>query len=116
EAAAAIVEGLAPRLETMMKGEAGKPATAAQIRAKDAAFRLVPLADEALAAKLTGAVVAFYVADFPSRSLAGDVSAEQVARKLGDPAVARMAEAMSAKMPPEALVKLAELVGELGSE
>src|SRR5690606_40034776 len=70
EAAAAIVKGLAPRLEALMKGGAGEPATASQIRAKDAAFRLVPLAYEVSAAKLTDAVAAIYVADVPCRSLA----------------------------------------------
>src|SRR5690606_31496535 len=110
EAAEAIVRDLAPRLSAMMKGEPGQPATPTQIRAKDAAFRLVPLAEQPVADKLVDDLVGFYVADFPSRSLAGDVSAEQVARKLGDAAVSRMIEAMSAKMPPEALVKLAELI------
>jgi hypothetical protein len=111
----AIVGDVAPRLAVMMKGTPGEPATAAQIRAKDAAFRLVSFADASVREKLVDDIVAFFVEDFPSRSLAGDASAEQVARKLGDPAVSRMIAAMSAKMPPEALVKLAELMAELGN-
>ena len=114
EAVEAIVRDLAPRLSAMMKGEPDKPASAEQIRAKDAAFRLIPFAEAPVAEQLVGDVVAFYVEDFPSRSLAGDVSAEQVARKLGEPAVSRMVGALDAKMPPEALVKLTELISELG--
>jgi hypothetical protein len=111
----AIVADVAPRLTVMMKGAAGEPPTPAQIRAKDAAFRLVAFAEGPVREKLVEDIVGFFVADFPSRSLAGDASAEQVARKLGDPAVSRMIAAMSAKMPPEALVKLAELMAELGN-
>jgi hypothetical protein len=99
----------------MMKGKVGEPATPAQIRAKDAAFRLVAFAAGPVREQLIDDLVAFYVDDFPSRSLAGDASAEQIARKLGDSAVSRMIDAMSAKMPPEALSKLAELMAELGN-
>jgi hypothetical protein len=114
QAVEAIVRDLAPRLSSMMKGKPGEPATPAQVRAKDAAFKLVPFAEGQVRDQLIGDLVAFYVEDFPARSLAGDVSAEQVARKLGDVAVSRMIDAMSAKMPPEALTKLAELMAELG--
>jgi len=115
EAVAAILRDLEPRVGAMIAGKEGEPATASQIRGKDAAFRLVGYADGAVKDKLVEHVVGFYVADFPGRSLAGDASAEQVAQKLGDPAVVRLVDAMSAKMPPEALVKLGELVASLGS-
>lgn len=114
-----IIEGLAEGLiELMAKApEAGKAADgvpAYQVRAKDAAFLLVGSASPATREKLTKAVVSWYTADFNGRSLSGSFSAEQVVRGLGSSAAKSLVDALSAKLPQQALVKLAELIGQLG--
>lgn len=118
EAAKELVSRIAPELSRMMAA-AGDPKEMPEplsIRAKDAAFRLQAFADEELRLQLIADIIDFYAVDFASRSLLGDVSAEQVVRELGDPAANRLIEAMDAKMPPDALAKLAELIGEEGSD
>ncbi|HEX7481549.1 MAG TPA: HEAT repeat domain-containing protein [Polyangiales bacterium] len=114
-----IVEGLADGLITLMKKA---PAQASldgapppyQVRAKDAAFLLVSAATPAVREKLTTAVVSWYTEDFNGRSLSGNFSAEQVVRALGSAAAKSLVDALSAKLPQQALVKLAELIGQLG--
>lgn len=114
-----IVQGLADGLVALMKkpAEAGKEADGApsyQVRAKDAAFLLVNSASPAAREKLTSAVVSWYTEDFNGRSLAGSFSAEQVVRGLGSQAAKSLVDALSTKLPQQALVKLAELIGQLG--
>ena len=104
-------------IELMHKGgpgTPGQPPPAHQIRAKDAAFQLLPLASADSRRKLGDAVVAWYVQDFDDRSLSGNYSAEQVVRALGSSAAKSLVDALSAKLPQPALVKLAELIGQLG--
>lgn len=118
-----IVDGLAPGLEALMKSaapasesEAEQGPPPGQIRAKDAAFLLISQASPAAREQLTKAVVGWYVEDFNGRSLAGNFSAEQVVRALGAPAAAILVDALSTELPQQALVKLSELIGQLGNE
>jgi len=117
-----IVDGLVPGLETMMRTAAEKaPASVDegppphQVRAKDAAFLLTSQASPATRDALTKAVISWYVEDFNGRNLAGNFSAEQVVRALGAPAASILVDALSSELPQQALVKLSELIGQLGS-
>lgn len=117
-----IVDGLVPGLETMMTTAVDKPADNAdegppphQVRAKDAAFLLTSQASPATREALTKSVISWYVEDFNGRSLAGNFSAEQVVRALGAPAASILVDALSSELPQQALVKLSELIGQLGS-
>ncbi len=114
-----IVDGLADGLIALMKKPAatdkgGEGPVDYQVRAKDAAFLLVSNAQPAVRDKLTTAVVGWYTADFNGRSLAGNFSAEQVVRGLGAPAAKSLIDALSAQLPQQALIKLSELIGQLG--
>lgn len=114
-----IVESLADGLIELMKKPADKPnpdgaPPAHQVRAKDAAFLLVSSANPEIREKLTQAVVGWYTADFNGRSLSGNFSAEQVVRGLGTSAARSLVDALNAKLPQQALVKLAELIGQIG--
>ena len=116
---AKIIDGLADGLIAMMKKAPATPssdgtAPAHQIRAKDAAFLLVSSAPPETREKLTRAVVEWYTADFNGRSLSGNFSAEQVVRGLGASAARSLVDALNAKLPQAALIKLAELIGQLG--
>jgi hypothetical protein len=114
-----VVEGLADGLIALMKKPPEKPSSdggppAYQVRAKDAAFLLVPSASPAVREKLTQAVVGWYTEDFNGRSLSGNFSAEQVVRGLGASAARSLVDALNAKLPQQALIKLSELIGQLG--
>jgi hypothetical protein len=85
-----------------------------QIRAKDAAFALIPHAGGESRKALTAAVMRWYTVDFNGRSLSGNYSAEQVVRALGSPAASMLVDALNAQLPQQALGKLAELIGQLG--
>ncbi|MCA9601133.1 MAG: hypothetical protein R3A78_00450 [Polyangiales bacterium] len=119
-ARAEIISGLADGLESLMRGgEAaaqsdGNAATDLQVRAKDAMFSLIDLADGPTHDRFVKAVIDWYSVDFNGRNLAGRTSAEQVIDKLGTAAAARLVDSMNAKIPPAALVKLAELIGKKG--
>jgi len=119
ETRAKIIDGLADGLIALMKKPPATPspdgtAPAHQVRAKDAAFLLVSSAPPATREKLTKAVVEWYTADFNGRSLSGNFSAEQVVRGLGASAARSLVDALNAKLPQAALIKLAELIGQLG--
>ena len=116
-----IIDAMVPGLEELMTGgdtasseDEGPPAE--QVRAKDAAFLLIPQAGDEGRARLERAVVGWYVADFNGRNLAGNYSAEQIVRTLGSSAASILVDAMSPEMPQAALVKLAELIGQLGND
>jgi hypothetical protein len=118
-ASEAIVSGMIPRLEALLSEKPGKAQTAPdpmQIRAKDAAYMVIPYAPEEAKDELLRAVIAWYSADFEGRSLAGDYSAEQVTRALGADAAGMLVDALDAKMLPQAMIKIAEIVGEGGDE
>lgn len=118
----AIIDGMAPGLEQMMRADSaaqgapaeGQGAPPQQVRAKEAAYVIVPLASPATRERLVRAIVGWYSLDFNGRSLAGKYSAEQVIRALGSPAAAMLVDGINAKMPQAALVKIAELIGQLG--
>ncbi|HJL27563.1 MAG TPA: hypothetical protein RMG95_14275 [Polyangiaceae bacterium LLY-WYZ-15_(1-7)] len=122
EAAQQIVDGMVPALQSMMRGgedaqqsdDLGPPMS--QQRAKDAAYLLVEHAGPQARQQLTEAVVGWYAVDFAERHLAGDYSAEQVVRSLGAPAADQLVSAMSSHQPQQALVKIAELIGQIGNE
>jgi hypothetical protein len=95
-------------------GDANTAVVPHQVRAKDAAFLLAGDAPPEVREKLIGAVVGWYTADFNDRSLAGNFSAEQVVRGLGAAAASRLIDALNAQLPQAALIKLAELIGQLG--
>jgi hypothetical protein len=111
----ALIAGMVPGLEELMKKDA-KPDGAAsplQIRAKDAAFLLITHAPPEVRQKLTLSVVDWYMEDFNGRSLAGNYSAEQVIRALGSPAAKVLTKGLNARMPQQALIKMAQLIGQL---
>lgn len=117
-----IIAGMAPLIEQLLKssGEGQKTDSntgvpADQIRAKDAAFQLIPMCDPQTRETLIKDVINWYVDDFENRSLSGNYSVEQVVRALGAPAAAILVDALTAKLPQQALVKLAELIGQLGN-
>lgn len=116
-----IVDGMTPGLLELMRGagtpqqsEEGPP-PALQVRAKDAAFLVLQYASPAQRQELTDGVVDWFVVDFNGRSLAGNFSAEQVVNQLGAPAAQRLVNAMSARIPQQALVKIAQLISTLGT-
>lgn len=117
-----LVGNIASGLMELMQGATTAPtdstqvAPPLQIRAKDAAFLLLPYANDATRQTLTEAIVDWFVVDFNARNLAGNYTAEQVVRQLGAPAASRLVDAMNARMPSQALVKLAELIGSLGTD
>lgn len=112
-----IITGLAPGLDKLMKAGKAEPGVeppAGQIRAKDAAFALVGISEPEARKQLTQIVMSWYVADFDGRSLAGAYSAEQVVRALGASAASMLVDALSARSPQQALIKLAELIAQVG--
>ncbi|MBX3246539.1 MAG: hypothetical protein KF901_05090 [Myxococcales bacterium] len=115
-----IVDGMVPGLQAMMRGgdaaqdpNLGPPPS--QVRAKDAAYILIAHASPGARQQLVEAVVGWYAVDFAARNLSGNYSAEQVVRSLGAPAAEQLVDAMSAQQPQQALVKIAELIGQIGS-
>lgn len=112
--AAEVAKNLANILSaSQVSGTEGpKPA---EVRAKDAAFLLVPFAKGPEREKLIGAVVNWFTLDFSGRNLAGNFSAEQVIKELGPSAAPLLTDALSYKLPAQALVKLTELIGQLGN-
>jgi hypothetical protein len=114
-----IVGGMIPRLEALLAQEPDAAETVPdpiQVRAKDAAYMVIPYAPEDAKDELIRAVVGWYSADFEGRSLAGDYSAEQVTRALGSNAAGMLVDALHEKMPPQAMIKIAEIIGEDGDE
>ncbi len=110
-----LIRGMVPGLEELMKQADAKSEGPAprQIRAKDAAFLLITHAPAAEKGRLTGDVVSWYVEDFNGRSLAGNYSAEQVIRSLGSPAAKALVKGLKARLPQQALIKMAQLIGQI---
>lgn len=111
-----LIRGMVGGLEALMKEGGAKPdggPTPRQIRAKDAAFLLITYAPPEVKTKLTVDIVNWYVEDFNGRSLAGNYSAEQVIRALGSPAAKVLVTGLKARLPQQALVKLAQLIGQI---
>ena len=114
-----IVGAMIPRLEALLSQEPNPTERAPdpiQVRAKDAAYMVIPYAPENSRDALIRSVVGWYSADFEGRSLAGDYSAEQVTRALGAEAAGMLVDALHEKMPPQAMIKIAEIIGEDGDE
>ncbi|MCB9630282.1 MAG: hypothetical protein H6725_23140 [Sandaracinaceae bacterium] len=114
-----IVAGMTPRLlELMTETPAGhnedQGPPPMQVRAKDAAYLLLTHAQGETHTTLVNGVVDWYVRDFVGRSLAGNYSVEQIVRSVGAPAASRLVNALSSRMPQQAMVKIAELVAQLG--
>jgi hypothetical protein len=115
----AIVGGMIPRLQALLSTAPDPEASGPdprQVRAKDAAYMVIPYAPESSRNELIRTVVGWYSADFEGRSLAGDYSAEQVTRALGAEAAGMLVDALHEKMPPQAMIKIAEIIGEDGDE
>jgi len=116
-----LVDMMAPELIRMMRGESTPQANETegipplQIRAKDAAFLVLPYAGDEQEEELRNAIVDWFAVDFNGRNLSGNFSAEQVVRQLGAPAASRLVNAMNAQLPQQALVKVAELISTLGN-
>ncbi len=118
-----IIDGMVPQLEELMRGGdtaetdgGGSGPPDLQVRAKDAAYLLIASAEGQSRERLVNAVVGWYVADFNGRNLAGNYSAEQIIRSLGTPAAGMLVDALNPQMPQPALIKLAELISQLGDE
>jgi len=114
-----VLAGIVPGLTKAMsegKVEPGAEPPPGQIRAKDAAFALISQAGPSAETRkgLTAAVMSWYVTDFDGRSLAGAYSAEQVVRALGASAAGGLVDALNARSPQQALIKLAELIAQVG--
>ncbi len=116
EATGTIVTAMVPRLQGLLEADATETDLQAQIRAKDAAYMLIPYAPEASRTTLTESVVGWYASDFEGRSLAGDYSAEQVTRSLGSEAAGMLVDALHEKMAPLAMIKISEIIAETGDE
>lgn len=118
-----IIEGIATKLEEAMKAD-GQTVAAdnaegfadAQVRAKDAAFILLPYTQDANRQRLSGAIVQWLSADFNGRSLAGKYSAEQIIRTLGASAARQLVAALDSRIPQTALIKLSHLIAQIGDE
>lgn len=114
-----IVAGMVPRLETILSSEPAEQPNgpdATQVRAKDAAYLVIPYAPEQAKDELMRAVVGWYSVDFEGRSLAGNYSAEQVTRALGPSAASMLVDALHEKMRPQAMIKIAEIIGADGDD
>ncbi len=112
-----LVDRMAPELLGMMRGEDSateQRLSREQVRAKDAAFLLLPYASPERSQEMSNAVVDWFVADFNGRAVEGNYTAEQVARQLGAPAAVRLLPAINAQLPSPALVKVAELIATVG--
>jgi hypothetical protein len=109
-----LVESMNARGEAAPGSDTSGGPPPRQIRAKDAAFALIPHAGADSRKTLTEAVMRWYTVDFNGRSLSGNYSAEQVVRALGSPAASMLVDALNARLPQQALIKLAELIGQLG--
>lgn len=119
QASEMIVAGMVPRLEKLLAAESessDKEALSAQVRAKDAAYMVIAYAPEESRTTLTRSVVGWYSRDFEGRSLVGDYSAEQVTRALGAEAAGMLVDALQEKMAPQAMIKIAEIIGEDGDQ
>jgi hypothetical protein len=85
------------------------------VRAKDAAFLVIPYASAERQRELTDGVVDWFAANFSSRSVEGTYTAEQVVRQLGPPAASRLVSALSARIPQApTLAKIAEIIASVG--
>ncbi len=117
-----ILAETAKRLNSLMQGDDAKPPkddsgpAALQVRAKDAAFILVPLAPETVRQDLSTSIVQWLAADFNGRSLAGKFSAEQIIRSLGASAGTQLVAALDLRMPQMALIKLSQLIAQVGDD
>jgi hypothetical protein len=112
-----LVDRMTPGLVGMMRGEgttSEQGLSRPQIRAKDAAFLLLPYASAERQRELSEAVVDWFVVDFNARAVEGNYTAEQVVRQLGAPAASRLIAALDARVPQPALVKLAEIIAAVG--
>lgn len=119
QASEMIVAGMVPRLEKLLaeQSESGESeALGAQVRAKDAAYMVIAYAPEESRTTLTRSVVGWYSRDFEGRSLVGDYSAEQVTRSLGAEAAGMLVDALQETMSPQAMIKIAEIIGEDGDQ
>ena len=118
---ARIVDLLAPGLVEIMNGDdtpqtEGGGVPPIRVRGKDSAYLMLPYASPEQRQTLVNEVVDWFADDFNGRNLAGTYTAEQVVRRLGAPAAARLVNAMNARLPQQALVKIAELISTLGDE
>jgi hypothetical protein len=116
-----VINGLVPGLLDIMQkgpttGDASQGPPPRQVRAKDAAVTLIQSASPSpdMRKALTDGVMRWYVADFDGRSLSGNYSAEQVVRLLGSGAATKLVDALASQLPQQALIKIAELIGQLG--
>ncbi len=112
-----IVTGMIPRLKALLAEEPAPDQTGpdpTQVRAKDAAYMVIPYAPASSKDELIRAVLSWYSEDFEGRSLAGDYSAEQVTRALGSEAASMLVDALHAQMRPQAMIKISEIIGEDG--
>lgn len=121
-----IIDGMVPGLEAILRGQTvasqAMPTSGSstvpkqQVRAKDAAFLLVSRASPQSRERLVRAVIAWYSVDFFGRSTEGQYSAEQVVRQLGAGAAAQLVDAMNARGVSEGLMKITELIGQIGDD
>ncbi len=115
-----LVDQMAPGLVQMMSGDSTAQSESdgippLQIRAKDAAFLVLPYAGEAQQEILRNAIIDWFAVDFNARNLSGNFSAEQVVRQLGAPGASRLVNAMNATLTQPELVKVAELIAAVGN-
>ena len=121
-----IVDGMAPGLLALMRGEGAAasatppgpndPPPPIEVRAKDASFLILQYASAPVRQQLTDGVVGWFTVDFNGRSLSGNFSAEQVVRQLGAAACGQLVDAMNPHVPQAALVQIALLISQLADD
>lgn len=112
-----LVDQMAPDLASLMRGEGTSTEAGlsrVQVRAKDAAFLVLPYASAERRRELSDAVVDWFAVDFNGRAVEGNYTAEQVVRQLGAPGASRLLTAINARIPQPALVKIAEIIAAVG--
>lgn len=108
-----ILAGMVPAIEATLRAPATERGPApAQIRAKDAAFLLLDFATGMERTRLEDALLAWVCADFNTRFLMGENSADKIILAIGP----RAGRALVATLTPDqlAIEKITELIKEIG--
>jgi len=114
-----LIAQMVPEIQKVLdatKVEPGQEPPAEEVRAKDAAFVLLPYTPVEAKTRLVDALVGWYVKDFNGRNLAGTATADQVIRAVGSPAAPILVKALNERIPQEVLVKLSEIIGQVGED
>ena len=111
---AQLADSERPQTEEEDENISGPPPT--QVQAKDCAFVIANpnMSQRDTRNQLIDAIVAWYVADFNRRNLAGIFTARQVISSLGSRAASQLVEALNARLPAQTLQQIAQLIQQVG--